>query len=77
MSWLHPEEIGTLGASARSRASTQRARARRDQVGKNWRESARAWEKLVIFMVRVGSGRDASLSAHHPGIAAIYLSLAG
>lgn len=49
-SWLHPDEIGTLGWFARSFASTQRARARRDHVGKNWRESARAWAKLWIFM---------------------------
>ena len=50
-SWLQPEEIGTFGWFARSFASTQRARARRDHVGKNWRDSARAWAKLWIFMV--------------------------
>src|SRR5688572_22590218 len=56
MSWLQPEEIGTFGSGARRRASTQRARARRDQLGKNWRERARAWAKLCIFMLRRSPG---------------------
>src|SRR5688572_10996512 len=42
--------MGTFGCWARILASTQRARARRDHVGKNWRESARACAKLWTFM---------------------------
>jgi len=49
-SWLQPDEIGTFGAFARILARTQRARARRDQVGKNCRDNARAWAKLWMSM---------------------------
>jgi hypothetical protein len=45
------DEIGTLGFFAFMRARTQRARARRDQVGKNWRDSARVYAKPVRFSI--------------------------
>src|SRR4051812_23118370 len=64
--------MGTFGWLARSFARTQRARARRDQVGKNWRESARAWAKLVIFISF--SVRFVTLQPHHRAHAADDLS---
>src|SRR5665213_4264223 len=42
--------MGTCGCGACSLASTQRARARRVHAGKNSRDNARAWAKLVTFM---------------------------
>lgn len=40
-SWLHPEEMGTLGRCIFILASTQRARAWRDHIGNSLRERVR------------------------------------
>src|SRR5947208_17135900 len=52
MSCDQADDTATFGCCACSRARTQRGRARRDQVGKNCLDNARAWAKLRTSMAR-------------------------